>query len=42
MIALAPTPSQIGQCDCPFSHLAPKNPAIAAPMSGSRGISHGY
>ena len=36
--ALTPTPIQIGQCDLPFSHCAPKNPAMTAPISGSSGI----
>ena len=38
--ALPPTPSQIGQCDCPLSHLAPKNPAIPAAISGRSGIKY--
>src|SRR5947207_9522243 len=38
-IALHPTPIQIGQCELPLSHFAPKKPEIAAPMSGSNGIS---
>src|SRR5690348_3787933 len=33
-IALMPTPIQIGQCDRPFSHFAPKKPAITAPAKG--------
>ena len=37
--ALAPTPSQIGQCDFCLRNRAPKNPEIAAPISGSSGIS---
>src|SRR5437773_294538 len=36
--ALIPTPIQIGQCDCPLSHLAPKNPEISAPIKGSSGM----
>ena len=36
--ALAPTVSQIGQCDCPLIHLAPKNPATIAPRRGNSGI----
>ena len=39
MTAAMPTPSRIGQWDWPRSHLAPKNPATAAPHSGRRGMS---
>src|SRR5262245_30788958 len=42
IIALQPTPIQIGQCDFSFNHRAPKNPDIAAPSSGSSGISQAY
>src|SRR5690349_8282109 len=42
MTALAPTPSQIGQCDCPFNHFAPRNPAAHAPSRGSSGIRNEY
>src|SRR5438874_2596574 len=38
-IALHPTPIQIGQCELPLSHRAPKKPDTAAPSSGSSGIS---
>src|SRR5436190_13237480 len=37
-----PTPIQIGQCDRPFSHLAPKKPATIAPSNGARGIRNEY
>src|SRR5258706_12642012 len=36
--AVAPTPIQIGQCECPLSHRGPKNPELNAPTSVSGGI----
>ena len=42
MIALRPTPIQMGQWDCCLRMRAPKNPATMAPASGSRGIRNEY
>ena len=35
----APTPSQIGQCDCPLRNFAPRKPLTHAPIKGRSGIS---